>query len=34
MISYMQLWVFILFPIAGAMLAGLAYRSLLDATRS
>nr|WP_203138945.1 aquaporin [Microbacterium sp. JZ31] len=32
--ALLQLWVFILFPIAGAMLAGVAYRSLLDVTRS
>ncbi|WP_309069792.1 aquaporin [Microbacterium sp.] len=32
--ALLQLWVFILFPIAGAMLAGVAYRSLLDTTRS
>ncbi|MBN9182772.1 MAG: aquaporin, partial [Microbacterium sp.] len=29
-----QLWVFIVFPILGALLAGLAYRALFDGTKT
>ncbi|MGO1768884.1 MAG: aquaporin Z [Microbacterium sp.] len=32
--ALIQLWVFLVFPIAGAMLAGLAYRALFDGERA